>query len=134
MTRTDLRELSPLEIRIAAVLVFAGLLGTQWFAPAQAGEERPAAYSSHAAVAIAHDLQSLAESLDYDDPRLAATEGFEVPDGSFRDETPAEPGYLASWKIVDDQPARRMKTIEVRVRWPGEGEARELSVVSVKAS
>ena len=131
--RTEPRSLSLLEIRLVGILVLAGLLGAPWPGPNPAAP-RPETFTSHAALQMATSLQTLVESLDYDDPRLAATAGFATPDESLTAETSVKPGYLASWKIVDDLPARRMKTIEVRVRWPGTDGRHELSVISIRAS
>ena len=131
--RTEPEKLSPAEVRIAGTLILAGVLGTQWISGPAARPE-PEALQSHTALRVARDVQTRAESLAYDDPRLDPTEGFSAPDATLRNDSTLDSGYDVSWRILGDQPARWMKTIEVRVRWPRADRPQELSIVSIKTS
>ncbi|MGH7820292.1 MAG: hypothetical protein ACREQ9_10995, partial [Candidatus Binatia bacterium] len=103
--------------------------------------ERPAAYSSHVALNLAHQLEETVLGLRFDDPRLRETDGFVSPELSLIEPEPLRPdgapaggGYTVRWRILDDVPARDMKRIEIRITWPVRDEEGTLSTFTVKAS
>ena len=91
----------------------------------------PAAPSSFTAIEVADALATSAGQLRYDDPRLAPTGGFVIPDLSL---APATPGLVTLWKITEHRPARFMKTIDIRVRWSRPGPDGQIVLSTVKAS
>jgi len=118
------------ELRIAGRLALLGLV-TAWAFGLQIATTPGREASSRAALRAAEELREAAETLAYDDPRLAPTQSFVDPERSL---ARARDGYERSWRIVEHVPARFMKTIEIRVRWSRPGPDGELVLTTVKAS